>query len=292
MEYHPALLKDELIIKKLYTVHYFEFSSEYKFVGEKHDFWEFVYVDKGEVIITADEESFVLKQGNIVFHKPNEWHNIKANGKVAPNIAIVTFECLCDAMKFFENRIAVVGQKQKDLISKIIEEYINAFSTPLNNPYTNKLKKNENAPFGSAQLLKYYLCELLISFLRNDTQKKQQPMQSLNYANAMFKILVNYMEQNINKNITLEELAHVGGMSKKTIENIFASNVGRSAIDYFIYLKIEYAKKYLRENNYNVTQIADMLGYANVHYFSRQFKKTTGMSPTEYAISIKTMLLR
>ena len=55
-------------------------------------------------------------------------------------------------------------------------------------------------------------------------------------------------------------------------------------------MKTEVAKKYLREANYNITQIAEMLGYANIHYFSRQFKKTTGMTPTEYAISIRAMV--
>ena len=62
------------------------------------------------------------------------------------------------------------------------------------------------------------------------------------------------------------------------------------AIAYLIRMKIEVAKKYLREANYNITQIAEMLGYANIHYFSRQFKKTIGMTPTEYAISIRAMV--
>ena len=51
-------------------------------------------------------------------------------------------------------------------------------------------------------------------------------------------------------------------------------------------MKIELAKSYLRENNYNVTQISEILGFSSIHYFSRQFKKKVGMSPIEYSNSV------
>ncbi|MEG2232251.1 MAG: AraC family transcriptional regulator, partial [Lachnospiraceae bacterium] len=43
------------------------------------------------------------------------------------------------------------------------------------------------------------------------------------------------------------------------------------------------------EQHMNFTQISDFLGYNSIHYFSRQFKKTTGMTPSEYASSIKLL---
>ena len=52
----------------------------FSFTGESHDFWELVYADKGDVTVFADDKSFVLEQGNVIFHKPNEWHNVRANG--------------------------------------------------------------------------------------------------------------------------------------------------------------------------------------------------------------------
>lgn len=289
MNFHAALLKEDIVIKKLYTVHYFEFSKEYKFIGEKHDFWEMVYVDKGEVTVTAGDKQIALKQGSAVFHKPNEWHNICADGKTAPNIAIVTFECNSEAMRFFCDKTLSVGQMQKTLLSQIIAEYSNAFSSPLNDPFTNQLKSNKNPAFGAKQLIKCYLCELLISFIRNDSHIVQKSLSNINYSSSVLNILISYMDNHISENITLDELADICGASKKTIENTFRQNIGKSAIEYFIYLKIEKAKKYLREENYNITQIAELLGYANIHYFSRQFKKVTGMSPMEYSVSIKAI---
>lgn len=289
MKFRAAVLNEEIVIKKLYTVHYFEFSKEYKFIGEKHNFWEMVYADKGEVTATADDKEIKLKQGNVIFHKPNEWHNICADGKIAPNIAIVTFECKSEAMSFFENKVLSVGQAQKTLISKIIAEYTNAFSTPLDDPFTNRLDGSEETVFGAQQLIKCYLCELLISFIRNDSNIKQKSLANLNYSSSILNIVLGYMSAHLSDTIVLDDLARMCGTSKKTIENAFRQNLGKSVIEYFIELKIDAAKKYLREENYNVTQIAELLGYSNIHYFSRQFKNVTGMSPREYSVSIKAI---
>ncbi len=289
-EYVGSKLKSDIVISKLYTVHYFEFSKDYTFTGERHEFWEFVYVDKGEVTVTADDKEIILRQGEIIFHKPNEWHNIRANGVVAPNIAIVTFECHSKAMEYFENKMFKVGQMQKSAISKIVSEYTNAFSTPLNDPLTDKLSRKLDCPIGSEQLLKQYICELLISYLRNPIPGNQRTQFIVNQSNAMLNMIINYMKDHISENLTIAQLVKYSGSNKTTITNVFNENFGMGAIDYFISLKIDTAKKYLRENNYNVTQISEMLGYSNIHYFSRQFKKLTGMSPTQYSSSIQAIL--
>lgn len=192
-------------------------------------------------------------------------------------------------MRFFENKILSVGQSQKSLISKIIAEYTNAFSTPLDDPFTDSLSVSDNPVFGSQQLIKCHLCELLISFIRNDSSEKQKSLANINYSSSILNIVIGYMKQNLAETISMEELSHMCGTSKKTIEATFRQHIGKGAIEYFIGLKVEAAKKYLREENYNITQIAELLGYANIHYFSRQFKNVTGMSPKEYSISIKAI---
>lgn len=285
-------MAEEIHIKKLYTVHYFEFDKTYKFFGESHDFWEFVYVDKGEMMAVADDKEHLLKQGTVIFHKPNEWHTLIANGTTAPNIAIVSFACNSLAMEFFKNKVLAVGQEQKQLISKIIAEYTNAFVTPLDDPYTSILMRKTNGAFGAEQLLQMYLSELLISFLRSNQKSEQEMLPNINRANATLNMILNYMSENLSNNLTLKEIVTYCGMSKSAVNNLFQKQFHKGTIEYFIGMKIEMAKKYLREDNYNITQIADMLGYSNVHYFSRQFKQMTGMSPSEYALSIKAILLR
>lgn len=286
-KYIGTELKDELVIQKVYSIHYFEYARDFSFKGESHDFWEFVYIDKGEAIVTAGERELTLTHGNVIFHKPSEWHNIKSS---APsNSVIVSFECHSPAMRFFENKILTVGNIQKKIISKIIAERINTFEPPLGDPYAIKLVRRKTAPIGSEQLIKQYIAELLILFMRNDDTMQMTSFKSHITDTTFFEIEA-YMAKNINKCLTLAEIAGVANISVSTLRDIFRTNVSRGVIDYFIDMKIETAKQYIREDNYNITQIAELLGYSGPHYFSRQFRQKTGMSPLQYSKSIKSMV--
>lgn len=288
-DYKGHNLDNILQIEKLFSVHYFEYSKDFKYYGENHNFWELVYVDKGEITATADDREITLSQGHVIFHKPNEWHNICANGKIAPNVAIISFECHSPAMDFFRNRVMKAGQEHKILISKIVSEYTNAFSTPLGDIFTTSLEPKTSTIIGAQQLIKQYLCEFLILFLRQSAPGVQHRSFTINSSNSTLNILENYMIDHIAEIMTIERLMKYSGLNRMSVNRLFKNNYGVSPIQYFIYLKIELAKKYIREDNYNISQIAELLGYSSIHYFSLQFKKTTGMSPSEYSTSIKAM---
>lgn len=80
MIYESIPLAKDLSVEKIYTIHYFEYCNDFSYPGEQHDFWEFQCVDKGTARIQADEEVHVLTHGQIIFHRPNEFHNLSATG--------------------------------------------------------------------------------------------------------------------------------------------------------------------------------------------------------------------
>lgn len=289
-EYIGIRFKSEINISKLYSVHYFEYPVNFSYVGEKHDFWEIVYADKGDILVSRDNNSYTLKQGEIIFHKPNEWHTISAFSDSAPNVAIVSFECKSASMAFFEDKILAVGQEQKAIISKIISEYTGGFLTPLDNPYTKILTRKKVQRFGSEQLIKQYISELLISFLRRNTAPIQKSVINMNRDNIMFEMIENYMIDRIFESISIDDLIKFSGSNKTTLTTLFKNCSGLAPIEYFLYMKIDLAKQYLREDNHNISQIAELLGYSSIHYFSRQFKKIAGMTPSEYALSIQAII--
>jgi YesN/AraC family two-component response regulator len=65
---------------------------------------------------------------------------------------------------------------------------------------------------------------------------------------------------------------------------------GRTVMEYMAMASIEWAKIMIRENADNMTEISRKLGFNSVHYFSRAFKKSVHMSPTEYARTVKVRL--
>ncbi len=64
--FRPIDIENKIEVTQFYTFHYFEFSNDYKFEGEKHGFYELIYVDNGCVHIQLNDESFFLVKGGIL----------------------------------------------------------------------------------------------------------------------------------------------------------------------------------------------------------------------------------
>ena len=278
-------------IEKIITIFYLEFSKDFKYDGESHDFWEMVYIDKGEMICTADKNRFVLKSGELTFHKPNEFHNLSGNKSVAPNVSIITFESKSREMKYFEGKIFKLNSEEKAILSMLFSEGLCAFRlVDPKNPLLQRLKKIENAPIGASQMTKNLLEIFLIKLRRNKEMLTKQKRRSymINGVEIPYelKAILDYLEENLSNKVTVSAIAEHFGKSESTIKNLFATYCEGGIIKYFHSLKINEAKRMIREENYNISQIADMLGFDNPQYFSKFFRTLTGMAPSEYKASI------
>jgi YesN/AraC family two-component response regulator len=87
--------------------------------------------------------------------------------------------------------------------------------------------------------------------------------------------------------LTFEDLCKEAHLGKSRLREIFQAATGTGVLEYFKQLKIEESKSLIREEQYNFTEIAARLGYGSIHYFSWDFKKMTGMPPSDYARSVK-----
>lgn len=291
-EYIKTCLEEVITIDKIVTIHYFEFASDYIFKGEKHDFWEFLYVDKGEVEIMADTKGYKLCQGDIVFHKPNEFHSVWANGVIAPNIVVVSFECDSEWIDFFEGKILKLSSVSKNILGEIIKEGKAAFNNNLGKVY-NCLVKNEPESFASQQLVKIHLEMLLIKLIReNAAIKKEDRISSATKERMENDIVSNITEffiENIDKNYSFNDICVNFSLGKTHLKTLFKNTTNQGVMFYFKMLKIEEAKKLIREGRHNFTEISQKLGYESVHYFSRCFKKCTNMTPSQYDVSVKSI---
>lgn len=96
------------------------------------------------------------------------------------------------------------------------------------------------------------------------------------------KDVLSYIRKNIDKNITLEELAQVSGMSPRYFCRVFRNMTGRTPIDYVNYYRIETASQMLITTGESVTEIALNCGFNDMSYFSKTFKKFKGISPSKF----------
>lgn len=286
--YTRTRLKDEISISEIVTIHYFEFSKDYKFSGESHDCWELVYVDKGKIIAMSENTERKMASGDITFHQPNEWHSLFADGVNASSVIIVTFYCSSPAINGLVGRVFKTGNRERSMLAEIIKEAREAFDTPLSDLVTPKLHRKKFGAFGAEQIIKIDICRLIITLLREEISPSAA-LTKRNLDEGLFGEISDYLAKNLDKKLSLEEIARHAGISKTALKQLFRENAECGACEYFTRLKIDLAKTYIRENNYNFTQIAEVLGYNSVHYFSTQFKHVVGMSPTEYSGSVKAL---
>lgn len=294
MEYKSTVLRPSAVVHRVISIHYFEYMSDFSFPGESHDFWEFVCVDKGVIDVMAGEKRIPLKRGNIIFHQPGEFHNIITNGEVAPNLVVIGFECHSPCMKAFEGKILTVSETERELLARIIIEARNAFSGRMDDPYQEELVRNPSPlAFGAEQMIANYLEELIIHLYRryfeNPGQFKTRRQPEVHIKSDAYNRIVRYMEEHIGERLSLDTICRDTLTGRSQLQKIFREAHGCGVIDYFSSMKIDTAKQLIRDNHLNFTEISDRLGYTSVHYFSRQFKKLTGMTPSEYATSIRRL---
>lgn len=294
MSYQLTELKEEISIKKVISLHYFEYMSDFTFPGESHNFWEFMYVDKGEVYVTADREKLQLRQGQIIFHKPNEFHALAADNVIAPNLVVMSFESVAPCMAFFENKILTVSDQERSLLAQIIMETRDTFDGPMDDPYMEQLIRKADIPFGAEQMIKIHLEQLLIRLIRSNLGMPIRPKSTRGEADkltghdkdSVFGDILSYLEKNITQQLTVDKISRDNLISVSKLKKLFHTYLGTGVMDYFNQMKIDAAKQLIRNQQMNFTQIADFLGYTSVHYFSRNFKSTTNMTPSEYRASI------
>lgn len=285
--YVKTQLQNVVNISKIVTLHYYEFDKNFVFNGEKHDFWEIVYIDKGRVQVRSDDENLVLSQGEIVFHRPNEFHSIKALDS-APNFFVVSFVCASPLMVYLEKYHTVLNKTLHGFISSVIKEAENTYVIPKNDPTLKKLIKKETAPIGGEQLIKTYLEQFLIFLIRNIV-KKEEPSVFPNkesMENHLISSAKRLLQEKADEPFRVNDLCIALGYSKSYLSKLFHEQTGETIAGFAVRQKISRAKQLIRDGNLNFAQISDKLAFDNPQYFSRVFKRVTGMTPTEFKSSL------
>ncbi len=299
MGYESTRLRREFQIDELVTIHYFEYPLNFVFHGEAHGFWEFLYVDRGSIRVTAGNQERTLTAGQAIFHEPWEFHAFRSVGKRPPNLAVFSFLCDSPYLEFFRGAVLTLSGEERGLISKILANAVECFSTPLHVPAVEKMELRPDAPAGCAQAILLYLELFLLTVRRARTQTSESPHMlppleekpgDLPPRELLAQVL-SYLEIHINDRLTLPEICEAFSISRSRLERIFHAEKGCGVIDYFIKMKIDHAKELIRNGAMNITELSYHLSFTSPQYFSLRFKRCTGMSPREFQSSVKELAL-
>lgn len=129
-----------------------------------------------------------------------------------------------------------------------------------------------NLSFCASQLLRLILSEIYL--LKDaDTADTQ---------NTYLVKCIKYMDDHIDQELSLNDLADYLDISPSYLSTLFKRYLNKSPIDYFIEMRIEQACKYLKLSDLKIYEVAEKVGYKDPYYFSRIFKRSTGVSPKDY----------
>lgn len=289
LNYVKHRIANLISINKIVTIHYYELDKNFSFDGESHNFWEMVYVDTGCVEISTNSDTFHLSQGEIIFHKPNEFHTLSSDRKTPANVFVISFVCSSKSMNFFKGKTAHVPPKLRKYISTIIGEYTETF-IPMSFKDV-KLELKENPPIGGQQMIRTHLEQFLIMFIRSEHDKRDMRVfpSKESMENHLVSQIMHLIEENVYNKISVEKICRELNYSRTYLAKIFKASSGYTILEYILFRKIREAKTLIREDKYNFTQISDLLSFDNPHYFSRVFKRVSNMTPTEYKNSVKLL---
>lgn len=276
-------VNNEIIIDGFNSIYYFEFSKDFFHEPEEHGFWEMVYVDSGSINAVTDGFGYTLSQGQAIFHQPGEMHAHISDRHVANNMLVISFSTRSEAMEYFKGKTFTLDKTSKILLSLFLEEAKNALGA-VPGDYTNRNSLDfSHEAFGASQLLKCHFTELLIKLIRSGNTLVSDKGTRISAQNSICELVCEYMRRNLSATVSLKDLCKIFSVGKTQMCKIFREELGQSPMDYYRGVRIEEAKKLLREKNHSISEIADIVGYSSIHIFSRAFKAAVGISPTEYS---------
>lgn len=259
-------------IRSINSVFTREFSEDYFFSGESHDFWELIYVERGKLTVAEDESVYELGEGQIIFHAPMEFHRFWSKKSENAIFRIISFSLETNFEHDLDKGVFTLG-------AELREQFFDTFTHVLNNHYVSSSddERAEDNPIEKTLAIKK-LETFLLSVLSD-----VRPMEKLDFSQTAkrYREVVCYMEDNRFRSLSLADIANGMHMSQSYIKKLFMMYAGCGAMHYFVHLKIVASLVFLRRGD-TIREISEMFGFSSPNYYSTVFKREIGMLPTEY----------
>lgn len=284
MKYYGMPIDSTVSVNEIITVFKYDFSEKSKLPhGDVHDFPEIIYALNNEIYLNVDGKEFVLKEGDMLIYAPNSYH-IRSKPFTATAL-IISFTAKCNNLKAYYNKAIFLGKELKIYFIKLMEEALRIFSySTFGTSSSPRINPSEGVTSVEVEIFKKKFEIFLLMFEKQFSNDSNSPKSKS--SSEILSVIANF-NANVYDNFTVSELAKLNAMSVSKLKKLFRDNLDTSPIVYFQKLKLDQAKKFLWEGEYNITEISEQLGFKTVHYFSRFFKKQVGVCPSEYIKAIK-----
>ena len=245
------------------------FTDNYAFDGESHDFIEIVLVRSGRAEVAENDKIYLLNDSNMIIHAPMEFHRIKSVDGTSPiinNLSIKIQGTVPDAL--YDGVFELDPDECKEFISIFTDapQFING--------------QSEDKYFGQT------VAGRIESFIVKICAKNNKSNRLSSDAGALtYKRLVSTMQERILENLSLSDLAKINYISVSYVKSLFYRYTGTSPGIYYAKLRANEAARLISEG-IPIARISELMNFSSPNYFSLFFKKILGQTPTEYRKSV------
>ena len=250
-------------------------NAGYHFKGEKHNYFELTYVDRGTLFTTVEGKRYELKEKELMIYGPGQFHTQD-----------IPEGCSCSYVTIIFDMETVVYDEESthyELLLNKVFGYDKKIYTLIKTFVT---ESTSQIPYMNSLML-CLLQETMIRLLQSEFigKKNDRPVTGArqHYQDELLEKILAYIDETIYEPLSIAELCQKFSMSRSSLQILFKENMDISPKKYINEMKLEKSRQMICENKYTISEIALMLGFNSIHYFSRAFTQKYHMAPSEYS---------
>ncbi|MGJ8639567.1 MAG: helix-turn-helix domain-containing protein [Opitutaceae bacterium] len=273
----------------------------------RHEYYEMIYVGQGTIVNSLTSEEIVLGAGDLLIIKPYVRHVLKA---IDPS-CLSTRAYVCSFLpQIVDSRIHTVADAQwraspnshffrpfaslaNDATSAVVYRIEPGRRDGVERLFQAVEEASKSAVASIAAKRRWLFLQLL-STLADDYLEDCAALAQVESEDAFLRQVstsdchgglqtaLNYLHSHINQHVTLGEIAERSGVSISYFSILIKQATGMTFVNYLNNLRVERASSLLRCSTEKLVDICSIVGFKDYSHFSRNFKKTTGLSPRAY----------
>ena len=246
-----------------------------------HDEMEIIYIKKGHGYVTVDYKQYKVSGSTIVLILPGQLHSIDQYDDLSMEYENILFNANMllprteDSSSTNFLRPFLHGQITVPSVFSIVSEHYDALTACLD--ACDEISKTK--PEGYQLYIKGKLFEFFYILInRCQSEKNPRMMKSRD----KMKIILKFIENTYMHRISVAEIADKVEFSESHFMRYFKENMGTSFVEYLRDYRLTMAARLLLVSDESILSISEEVGFENLSYFNRAFKKKYGMTPREY----------
>lgn len=230
----------------------------------------------GEAEFCRDGEIYTAKSGDLVYYRPGDVRTARTFEHSPVRCFAADFDYVCPVYDRENGEWRTeVPPLPLPFYQTITDPYLFDRLTGL---FTSLTRSSLSGPVGAVKSRQRAIFTEILELLIHYTNGG-----SYSYSDAgKVSAVINHMTEHFAESITLTRLAEVVGISESHLGKIFKAVTGKPPIDYLLDIRINRAKELLSDG-VSVTETSRLVGFNDIYYFSRAFKKREGVSPSVYS---------